>query len=118
MLLALRGAYLIDVEDLALRDLQIYENLAGFLRQKGLPAVRSDQILSVDELLRICHTRYLTNGLQALRGISTASVDLIWSRAVLQHIKRDEFYGTMVELRRILRPDGACSHMVDLTDML
>jgi hypothetical protein len=112
------GAYLIDIDDIAVKGLEVYCDLAQFLTQKKLPGMRSDQIISLDGLLRICHARYLTNGLQALRAIPTASVDFIWSHAVLQHVKLHEFYDTMVELRRILCPDGACSHIVDFTDML
>jgi hypothetical protein len=40
------------------------------------------------------------------------------SHAILQHIKRHEFSATMVELRRIVRSDGGCPHIVDFTDML
>lgn len=45
-------------------------------------------------------------------------MDFIWSQAVLEHIRKAEFLDTMLELRRIIRPDGVCSHVVDLKDHL
>lgn len=46
------------------------------------------------------------------------SIDFIWSQAVLEHIRKSEFLDTMLELHRILRPNGVCSHVVDLKDHL
>ena len=111
-------AYLIDVKDFVQKDLVTYANLATFLRQKGLPSLTPDQIISIEGLLAICHAHYATTGLKKLRMLPDASVDFIWSHSVLQHVKREEFYDTLVELRRIIRDDGACSHVVDLSDML
>ena len=111
-------AYLIDVKDFVRKDLVTYVHLATFLRQKGLPSLKPDQIISIEGLLAMCHAHYATTGLKKLRMLPDASVDFIWSHSVLQHVKREEFYETLVELRRIIREDGACSHVVDLSDML
>ena len=43
---------------------------------------------------------------------------LIFSQAVLEHIRREQFLDTMRECRRILKRDGVCSHRVDLKDHL
>jgi predicted SAM-dependent methyltransferase len=53
-----------------------------------------------------------------LRSLKSQSVDFIWSQAVLEHIRKAEFLDTMLELRRIIRADGVCSHVVDLKDHL
>lgn len=45
-------------------------------------------------------------------------MDWIFSQAVLEHVHRHEFMETIQECRRILKPDGVCSHQVDLRDHL
>jgi SAM-dependent methyltransferase len=45
-------------------------------------------------------------------------VDFIMSQAVLEHVRRREFVDVVQHLRRVLRPDGVCSHRVDLKDHL
>ena len=110
--------YLIDSGDFAQKDLRIYKNVAAFLQQKGLPAPKLDHITSCEELLNICNATYGTAGLASLRAIPTGSVDYIWSHGVLQSVRRQEFFETLLELRRILRDDGSSSHLMDLTDQL
>jgi hypothetical protein len=112
------GYYLIDSGDFAQKDLRIYKSVAAFLEQKGLPAPKLDHITSCEELLKTCNSMYGTGGLASLKAIPTASVDFIWSHVVLQSVRRAEFFETLVELRRILRADGASSHLMDLTDQL
>ena len=60
----------------------------------------------------------MTEGLESLRQIEGESVDLIFSQAVLEHVRRWEFLETMQQCRRILKPGGICSHQVDLRDHL
>ena len=48
----------------------------------------------------------------------SASVDFIWSHAVLEHVRKREFLDTMRECRRILKSGGICSHQIDLRDHL
>ena len=43
---------------------------------------------------------------------------MIWSQAVLEHLKKSEFLEIMIELRRIIKDDGICSHKIDLKDHL
>ena len=66
----------------------------------------------------MCDCHYLTEGLGSLVKIPDKSVDFVFSQAVLEHVKLSEFKETMVELRRILRPSGVCSHRIDLKDHL
>jgi SAM-dependent methyltransferase len=72
----------------------------------------------VQDVLRASNATYLTRGLQSLREIPTASVDFIWSHAVLEHVRKYEFLETIRECRRILKTGGICSHQVDLRDHL
>jgi predicted SAM-dependent methyltransferase len=60
----------------------------------------------------------MTDGLQSLKQIDAVSVDIVFSQAVLEHIHHNEFLDTMQQCRRILMPNGICSHQVDLRDHL
>jgi SAM-dependent methyltransferase len=64
------------------------------------------------------NTFYRSEGLKSLKEIPTASVDYLFSNAVLEHIRLKEFPSLMEETRRILKPDGLCSHQIDFRDHL
>jgi SAM-dependent methyltransferase len=68
--------------------------------------------------LESIRTDYLTHGLESLRSLPEASVDFIWSQAVLEHLPREAFPAFLAEMRRIVRSDGLLSHRVDLKDHL
>lgn len=110
--------YLVDAGAFATEDLTAYREMAGYLRLRNLPAPAMDKISDLAGVLESSNAVYGTQGLRSLRDIPSESVDFIWSQAVLEHIRRHEFLDTMKELRRILRPDGVCSHRVDLKDHL
>jgi predicted SAM-dependent methyltransferase len=109
---------LVDAGAYATKDLEPYRQVAKLLSDRGLEAPRLDGAASLREVLALCRGEYLTDGLTSLRDVPSASVDFIWSHAVLEHIRVDEFLPTMRELRRIVRSDGVCSHRVDLQDHL
>jgi len=110
--------YLVDVGAFADRDIARYQEAAAALGAEvggdGNPAGWE----SVDDMLRCSHAEYLTSGVASLQTIPDASVDFIWSQAVLEHVRRNEFAAVMRETRRILRPGGVASHRVDLRDHL
>ena len=110
--------YLVDVGSFATKDLTCYHQVAFYLRQLGLEPPNLDNCSSFDQLMAICSAEYLTKGLSSLRKIPTASVDFVWSHAVLAHVRRDDFLPTLVELRRIQRPDGVGSHYTAFGDIL
>jgi SAM-dependent methyltransferase len=109
--------YLIDAGDFASREVARYRAMADVLRRRGLttPTLSGN---SIDEILRECNASYLTRGLASLREIPDASVDFLFSHAVLEHVKRSEFASVASEMRRVLRKDGVVSHRVDLADHL
>jgi SAM-dependent methyltransferase len=74
--------------------------------------------MDVADLLRTCRASYGTAGLVSLKTVPDASVDFIWSHAVLEHVRRGEFEDFARECRRVLRADGVCSHQIDLGDHL
>ena len=110
--------YLVDAGPFATAEMSVYRGLAQHLRAQGLASPAIDASQDLDSLLAVCRATYGTAGLESLREIPTASVDFIWSHAVLEHIRRHEFAEFMRETRRVLRPGGICSHQIDLRDHL
>jgi SAM-dependent methyltransferase len=111
-------AVLVDSGAFAVDDVRLYQRLADRLRSEGCDAPDLSEAMSTEDVLRICEAEYLTGGLESLRRLPDSSVDMIFSQAVLEHIRRDEFEMTLRELARVLRPDGRSSHRVDLRDHL
>lgn len=111
-------AILVDAGRFAKEDVDGYRRLCAFLLEKGLAPPDLGLAVDLEGILQACGARYLTNGLESLKSIDTASVDLIFSQAVLEHVRRHQFLDTLKECRRILKPDGVCSHRVDLKDHL
>lgn len=107
--------YLIDVADFATKDINSYKAMINFLNEKGFAL---PQFHSTGEILSHCHVSYLTSGLASLKSIPDNSVDFIWSQAVLEHIRKREFFSTLKELHRISKQNGVSSHEIDLRDHL
>ncbi|MCT7961873.1 class I SAM-dependent methyltransferase [Laspinema sp. D1] len=110
--------YLIDVGDYANKDQKRYQEVNMFLVNQGLKTVNIENCNSFQEILDKNQIIYLTEGLKSLKTIPSNSVDFIFSQAVLEHIRRNEFLDVMKELRRIIKNTGYCSHMIDLKDHL
>jgi SAM-dependent methyltransferase len=113
-----KACYMVDIFPYARTDIAPYLALERYLREQGLNVPNLGSSASVAEILEKCEARYETEGLKSLRNIPTASVDFIFSHAVLQHIRLGEFVETMAELRRVLSSNGVCSHRVDLSDCI
>jgi SAM-dependent methyltransferase len=109
---------LIDVAAFANTDLQLYRDMALFLRSKGLEAPDLSAAASLDDVLSACRARYETAGLASLKTLPSGSIDFIFSNAVLQHVARGEVAPTLRELRRVVHPEGASIHSVDLRDTI
>ncbi len=112
------NSVLIDSGPYATRDLAIYKTLSDALVKLGYSMPAIEDARSFDELLELCDARYLTRGLNSLRGLEDNSVDLVFSQAVLEHISRRDFLATQQQIKNVLRPTGVCSHRVDLRDHL
>jgi SAM-dependent methyltransferase len=111
---------LVDTGDYATRDMEFYRRLAVVLEEKtgAHPFKAMDGDLPFNEFLRSIRTSYLTAGTASLHDIPSRSVDVIWSQAVLEHIRLEDFTRLLTECRRILAPGGISSHRVDLSDHL
>jgi SAM-dependent methyltransferase len=109
-------SYLIDAGQFARHDLALYQIMINYLIEQGLTIPNVTGINTLAGLLKAYNAHYGTEGVNSLRQIPDGTVDFIWSQAVLEHIRMHEFHDTMLELRRVLRPDGVCSHSIDLKD--
>jgi SAM-dependent methyltransferase len=110
--------YLVDAGDYANRDVETYKEMSRICSREDLAPPDLERASSFNDILAACNAVYSTNGLQSYRDIPTASVDFIFSQAVLEHVRRNEFAQIAAEMRRILKPDGVASHQVDLRDHL
>lgn len=110
--------WLVDAGPFARMDLAPYVRLAAALRARGLIPPPVETFSGMDEMLRVCGARYETTGLGSLRQIPDHHVDLVFSQAVLEHIRLKEFDPLLSEMRRVLKADGVASHQVDLKDHL
>ena len=110
--------YMVDTGHYCRRDAALYRRMSQHLVSLGHTSSVPADCEDLNDILNHCNGEYLTNGVDSLRDIPTASVDWIWSQAVLEHVRRRDFPTLMKELRRILKPDGICSHGIDLQDHL
>ena len=111
-------AILVDTGRYATSDIDIYKRLADELFAIGLTPPNLSSATSLEEILSACNALYLTNGLTSFSCVESKSVDFIFSQAVLEHIRKNEFAKTMRECRRVLAANGMASHRVDLKDHL
>lgn len=106
---------LVDAGDFAARELAPYKLLARLVGNDR----QIDPSTDFDDMLKRCNnSRYLTEGLVSLRSLPSASVDFLFSNAVLEHVAREEFAATVAELKRVMKPDAWMSHEIDLRDHL
>src|ERR1041385_4066452 len=106
--------YLVDTGAYANTDPETYKAMSRNWRGRGMPAVDIEDANSFHDVLEGCNATYLTNGFQSYREIPGTGADLIFSQAVLEHVRRYDFAQVVAEMRMILKPDGVASHQVDL----
>lgn len=111
-------AIIVDAGRFVREDPLPYFDLGRSLAERNLHPANLSGCQNIEEILNRCGSKYLTEGLASLKKIENESVDLIFSQAVLEHVRRHEFLETMQECHRILKPGGICSHQVDLRDHL
>lgn len=111
--LGIRRTLLVDVGPFLHWDSASRERVSAYLAeaQPGLALPEGSGLEGI-------RTEYHTSGLESLRSLPEASVDFIWSQAVLEHLPRRDFQAFLAEMRRIIRPEGVLSHRVDLKDHL
>jgi len=114
------GLTLVDSGNFTHNDLDLYKKqIAQFLHaDSSLSITEFLQSSNIEEALQSVGSCYHTNGLDSLKSQSSNSFDLIYSQAVFEHIRADEFKETMNECYRLLKHNGVMSHVVDFKDHL
>ncbi len=113
-----KHTYLVDVGSFASKNVAFYRSLASEMRKRGMNIPDLAGATSFEDILQICNAKYLTDGIQSLREISTGSIDFVWSHSVLEHVRKSELEKVLVELKRVLKPDALSSHNIDFQDHL
>ncbi len=109
---------LVDTGNFVSKDLNMYFDLREKLIDIGLNPPDLSNVSNINDIIKICDSEYHTEGIQSLKSIRTDSIDIIFSQAVIEHIRLNIFDKTISELRRILKPNGNSSHEIDLKDHL
>ncbi|MGD1934168.1 MAG: methyltransferase domain-containing protein [Candidatus Phaeomarinobacter sp.] len=109
----------IDTGEYATTDSEPYVQAYRLAGEQGaaVPADSDGPAFFVEMMART-GSRYLTNGLESYADVETGSVDVVYSNAVLEHVRCHEFAQTLAQMHRVLAPGGVCIHQVDLKDHL
>ena len=62
--------------------------------------------LAAERLAEFDNVRFVQSRDTGIPDVPTASIDLVYSLLVLQHVEREDAFVLLEELRRVLRPDG------------
>ena len=102
------GLTLVDAGDFAHKDVSLYrqhiENFLASFPDLVLPDILNKS--NIESMLLSVNGSYHSKGLLSLKGLKDSSYDLIYSQAVLEHVRRHEFTDTMKECYRLLSPNG------------
>lgn len=109
---------LVDSGAYATEDIRPYQALSELLRSRGLKPPVISEAHTFNDVLELCNSQYMTNGIESWRSIASDSVDFVFSQAVIEHVRRYEFIDTQRECFRVVKPGGVVSHRVDLKDHL
>jgi SAM-dependent methyltransferase len=113
-----RCTWMIDVEALASQDAGLFAQAERMILERNLPVPGVGKCQSVDIILERLNSFYLTKGLESLRTIPDGQIDFLFSNAVLEHIRLAHFEELIAETRRVLKPNGIASHVIDFRDHL
>lgn len=110
--------YLVDVGDFATKDVSFYQLLISRLYEQKYNPINAKCYKNFQDVLKTSRGVYLTNGIADLKKIPSKSIDFIYSHSVLEHVKKDELFSVLLELRRIMKDGGISSHCIDYQDHL
>jgi SAM-dependent methyltransferase len=110
--------WLIDVASLASKDPFVFAEAEHLLAGLNLPVPGIGRAHALSSVLGRLNATYLTNGLASLKSVPDGTVDLIFSQAVLEHVRLADFPTIVKEMRRVLKPNGVASHVIDFKDHL
>ncbi len=114
------GGYLVDNGAYASEDIQYYHSLIKRIIRMG--SRRDVSLLmdcnNIDEILSATNCTYMQSGIESLKSIEDECIDLVFSQAVLEHVRLAEFFDTASELYRLQKLSGIGSHRIDFKDHL
>ena len=109
---------LIDSGSFATTSIADYHNIAEVLEFEGLTPPDISKAKTLNDVLDACGAKYLTKGLESFSLIKDGAIDLIFSQAVMEHVRKYDFFSTMLECFRVLTAEAVASHRIDLKDHL
>ena len=107
---------LIDVGYFAINDAEFYKKMARELREKGCNVPHISHCKTVADMLVTLNAKYFTDGINSFKKIENESIDIIFSNATLEHVRKRSFLSLIKEMRRVLKTNCYSSHTVDLQD--
>jgi predicted SAM-dependent methyltransferase len=112
------STWLIDGERLASENTSLFSQAEEILSRLHLRVPGVSGAGNIESVLKQLNAVYRTSGLQSFRTVPDGGVDFLFSNAVLEHIRLAEFADTVREMRRVLKPTGVASHVIDFRDHL
>ena len=109
---------LVDVGNFVKNDINFYKAICSEFSNLNYNMPDISDCIDIYDILKKVDSNYLTNGVESMKMIPSNSVDLIFSQAVLEHVRKKDFNNLAIEIKRILKEDGTSSHAIDLKDHL
>ena len=109
---------LIDRDNFANKDINHYKKFSEYLLKNNFIPADISNVSNIEEMLHVCNSQYLTNGIESIKKVDSGCVDHIFSQAVLEHVRKSEFTIYFEEFFRVLKKNGTSSHQIDLRDHL
>jgi len=110
--------WLIDGEHLTSEDASLFARAEQMLTELRVPVPGVGTASSMDGVLNQLNSRYLTSGLASLQTVGDGTIDFLFSNAVLEHVRLADFAEIIKQTRRVLKPTGVASHVIDFRDHL
>lgn len=112
------GSILVDQSALASARPGLFTAASAMLRRIDKPAPDLGGADSTGAILERLNCRYMTGGLESLKALPDGSVDFVFSNAVIEHVRKNDFAETARQLYRVMADDGVASHWIDYRDHL
>ncbi|MCU0887486.1 MAG: methyltransferase domain-containing protein [Rubritepida sp.] len=116
--LGFRRITYLDLEDDGPRDLAPYRHAAAVARDEGLAPPELEGAATPAEALARAGAELRLGGPERLAEIPAGSVDVVFSEAVLEHVRREALPALLAALARVTAPQGVQWHAIDLRDHL
>lgn len=106
--------YMLDIADLAGGEVKFA--IPDMELKHSIPLCKKGETWK--SYLKKINVEYLTDGLQSYYEVPDNVVDVLFSNAVLEHVRLDIFEETVKQMNRMCKMGAVCSHIVDYKDHL